>query len=183
MVNSSRPSLRSAGSKPVHAPPATRHATGFSSHALPTITALRTSTRVNKADFGPQKFPSDLLHVQKSSIGSIALPTNDVLQSKMPRSIQERRPLKRKFSAPEDAGSKISNGLKTGLSVTELPDRPIPRNRVLSKSVTARLKRIASEDTRSLRSKAGGSRLKSDLATYFTNFDEIISGAPGEPGT
>jgi hypothetical protein len=54
---------------------------------------------------------------------------------------------------------------------------------VLDRNVSPRKRRTASEDTRSLRSKAGGSRLKSDLATYFTNFDDIISGAPREPGT
>jgi hypothetical protein len=187
MVNSSRPSLRSAGSKPVHTlastPPATRHATSSSSHAVSTITALRTSTRANKADFGAQRFPPEVLHVQKSSIGRVAHPTSDGLPTRTSRSLPDRRPPKRKFSASEDADSKISNGLKAGLSIRELPDRTIPRNRVLDRNVSPRKRRTASEDTRSLRSKAGGSRLKSDLATYFTNFDDIISGAPREPGT
>lgn len=39
-----------------------------------------------------------------------------------------------------------------------------------------------SEDSRSLRSKTGGSRLKSDLATYFPAFDDIIAGVPQPPG-
>ena len=101
------------------------------------------------------------------------------MQPKSP--VNDRRLLKRKFSASEDADSKTPNGLKAG-SVTELPDRALPKIKSPGKSDAARLKRIASEDTRSLRSKAGGSRLKSDLATYFPNFDEIISGAPAEPG-
>jgi hypothetical protein len=168
MVSSSRPSLRSAGTKPVNPPPSTRHATRVASHS---------STCVNKADFGTQKYPSHLRHVQKPAIGAVAPPAD--VQPKSP--VNDRRLLKRKFSASEDADSKIPNGLKAG-SVTELPDRALPKIKSPGKSVTARLKRIASEDTRSLRSKAGGSRLKSDLATYFPNFDEIISGAPAEPG-
>ena len=38
------------------------------------------------------------------------------------------------------------------------------------------------EETRALRSKAGGTRLKSDLAVYFANFDDIIADAPRSPG-
>jgi hypothetical protein len=38
------------------------------------------------------------------------------------------------------------------------------------------------EETRALRSKAGGTRLKSDLAVYFSNFDDIITGAPKSTG-
>jgi hypothetical protein len=36
-------------------------------------------------------------------------------------------------------------------------------------------------DKRTLRSHDGGSRLKSDLATYFGNYDDIINGVPQEP--
>ncbi|KAF2088349.1 hypothetical protein K490DRAFT_65025 [Saccharata proteae CBS 121410] len=36
-------------------------------------------------------------------------------------------------------------------------------------------------DKRSLRSQDGGSRLKSDLAIYFPNYDEVISGVPKKP--
>ncbi|CBX95218.1 predicted protein [Plenodomus lingam JN3] len=35
-----------------------------------------------------------------------------------------------------------------------------------------------SQDKRSLRSHDGGSRLKSDLPTYFANYDEVIAGLP-----
>lgn len=37
-------------------------------------------------------------------------------------------------------------------------------------------------DKRSLRSQAGGSRSKSELALYFTNYDELVSIEPKEPG-
>jgi hypothetical protein len=40
-----------------------------------------------------------------------------------------------------------------------------------------------SEEARALRSKAGGSRLKSDLATYFPNYEDIIAGVSRESGT
>lgn len=167
MVSPSRPSLRSAGTKPVNPPPSTRHAT---KGAAP-VTALRTSTRVNKADTGLQKCPSDL---RKPAGGAAS--AGDAL----PRSPgQARRLLKRKFSASDDADPKIPNGLQPS-PVLELS---VPTNKAPGKSVAATLNRIASEDTRSLRSKAGGSRLKSDLATYFPNFEDIISGALAEPGT
>ena len=35
---------------------------------------------------------------------------------------------------------------------------------------------VTAKDKRSLRSQDGGSRLKSDLATYFANYDDIIAG-------
>lgn len=37
-------------------------------------------------------------------------------------------------------------------------------------------------DKRMLRSQDGGSRIKSDLAIYFPNYDDVITGAPQEPG-
>ncbi|KAF2754194.1 hypothetical protein EJ05DRAFT_514206 [Pseudovirgaria hyperparasitica] len=37
------------------------------------------------------------------------------------------------------------------------------------------------EDKRSLRSHGAGSRLKSDLAIYFSNYDDVINDAPREP--
>jgi hypothetical protein len=40
----------------------------------------------------------------------------------------------------------------------------------------------ASEDARSLRSRTGGSRLKSDLATYFVNYEDILYGTTQHPG-
>lgn len=39
-----------------------------------------------------------------------------------------------------------------------------------------------SQDKRSLRSHDGGSRLKSDLPTYFANYDDIIAGLPKPSG-
>lgn len=39
------------------------------------------------------------------------------------------------------------------------------------------------KDKRSLRSQDGGSRLKSDLAVYFSNYDDIIAGASQPAGT
>ncbi len=40
----------------------------------------------------------------------------------------------------------------------------------------------AQPEKRSLRSQAGGSRSKSELALYFTNYDELVSIEPKEPG-
>jgi hypothetical protein len=49
----------------------------------------------------------------------------------------------------------------------------------------ARVKAItttSTSDKRSLRSHDGGSRLKSDLAIYFANYDDVITNAPKKPG-
>jgi hypothetical protein len=52
--------------------------------------------------------------------------------------------------------------------------------------VSSRIEKSAdasnAEDKRTLRSKAGGNRLKSDLAIYFPNFEDVITGVPREPG-
>lgn len=40
----------------------------------------------------------------------------------------------------------------------------------------------AQPEKRSLRSQAGGSRSKSELALYFTNYDDLVSIEPKEPG-
>jgi hypothetical protein len=39
------------------------------------------------------------------------------------------------------------------------------------------------QDKRSLRSHDGGSRLKSDLAIYFSSYDDVIAGLPAQSGT
>lgn len=41
---------------------------------------------------------------------------------------------------------------------------------------------IDQEDKRTLRSKGGASRLRSELSLYFPNYDEIINDEPKEPG-
>jgi hypothetical protein len=76
----------------------------------------------------------------------------------------------------------LSNGVRSQ-AVLELKDflRAPPSHNEETNGISAQGSTI-SEDTRSLRSKAGGSRLKSDLATYFPNFDDIISGVPQAPG-
>jgi hypothetical protein len=56
--------------------------------------------------------------------------------------------------------------------------KPPPKQKLLA----TRIFRGQGDETRSLRSKAGGSRLKSDLAIYFPNFEEVISGKPQDPG-
>jgi hypothetical protein len=75
--------------------------------------------------------------------------------------------------AHDDAASEASSA-----NVDQV--QPLP-NGVLAKHIPA--KRPAPEESRSLRSKAGGTRLKSDLAIYFANFDDIITDAPKSPGS
>ena len=49
-------------------------------------------------------------------------------------------------------------------------------------AVPAPASTASSTDKRSLRSHDGGSRLKSDLAVYFSNYDDIIAGVSKEDG-
>lgn len=41
---------------------------------------------------------------------------------------------------------------------------------------------VKKEEKRTLRSQAGGSRSKSELALYFANYDDIVSNEPKDPG-
>ncbi|KAF2403958.1 hypothetical protein EJ06DRAFT_554170 [Trichodelitschia bisporula] len=72
--------------------------------------------------------------------------------------------------------SRASNGVAAPPpSVTNAPEQPAARrNARTSGGEEVR-------ESRALRSKDGGSRLKSDLATYFSNYDDIITDAPKAP--
>ena len=50
-----------------------------------------------------------------------------------------------------------------------------------TKSAFARVGTAGDSDRRTLRSHAGGSRLKSDLSWYFSNYDELMNDEPREP--
>ncbi|KAF2707486.1 hypothetical protein K504DRAFT_503725 [Pleomassaria siparia CBS 279.74] len=70
--------------------------------------------------------------------------------------------------AADDVKEHLSSGLST----------PIANGAPTSLTVPASSKGTQAQDKRSLRSQDGGSRLKSDLATYFSSYDDIIAGLP-----
>ena len=51
-----------------------------------------------------------------------------------------------------------------------------------TKSASAQTETAGDSDRRTLRSQAGGSRLKSELSWYFSNYDELVNDEPREPG-
>jgi hypothetical protein len=67
--------------------------------------------------------------------------------------------------------------------VNELPpDVATPVANGASLTVPGSSKGAQAQDKRTTRSQDGGSRLKSDLATYFSSYDDIIAGVPKPSG-
>ena len=146
--------------------------------------ALRSSTRRNKTLLDTKLHPNvSVVQVSKPKQSS-TLPDRTAKRPRQLDSLQTDKSIapqsrKRKLDDTIDLASNITNGLQTtagaerkGSAVALLPQ--------INGTTTHEI--AVSEDTRSLRSKAGGTRLKSDLATYFSNFDDIIAGVPQPPG-
>ncbi|KAF2831104.1 hypothetical protein CC86DRAFT_366565, partial [Ophiobolus disseminans] len=90
-----------------------------------------------------------------------------------------RPPTKIVVTQPHGELLQITNGVSApmGVDVDELAStRSTPRPGSSGKLAPAAGK--SSQEKRSLRSHDGGSRLKSDLATYFSSYDDIIAGVP-----
>jgi hypothetical protein len=90
-----------------------------------------------------------------------------------------RPPTKVTVTQPHGELLRITNGVSAplGIDADDVPSaRSTPRPGSAGKVAPA------SQDKRSLRSHDGGSRLKSDLATYFSCYDDIIAGVPKPAG-
>jgi len=103
-----------------------------------------------------------------------------------------RPPTKITVTRPHGDLVRITNGVPAALDMhaDDVPSaRSTPRPGSSSEklaappAVPAPASTASSQDKRSLRSHDGGSRLKSDLAVYFGNYDDIIAGVPKETGT
>jgi hypothetical protein len=97
-----------------------------------------------------------------------------------------RPPTKITVTQPHGELLGITNGVPRGLGIAadEVPSRPstpAASSRGVTLAVPAPTA-ASSTDKRSLRSQDGGSRLKSDLATYFANYDDVMAGVPKSPG-
>jgi hypothetical protein len=93
-----------------------------------------------------------------------------------------RPPTKITVTQPHGELLRITNGVSASLGIHAndvSSTRTTPRPGSAGKLAPA----AASQDKRSLRSHDGGSRLKSDLATYFSCYDDIIAGVPKPAGT
>ncbi|KAK8233262.1 something about silencing, SAS, complex subunit 4-domain-containing protein, partial [Phyllosticta capitalensis] len=96
-----------------------------------------------------------------------------------------RPPTEVTVTQPHSALPQATNGVQSSLNVAygQIPSAvatPRPEQRVVPAPGPASAQ---SQDKRSLRSHDGGSRLKSDLAIYFPNYDEVISGTERKTGT
>lgn len=97
-----------------------------------------------------------------------------------------RPPTKVVHREPHGELVRITNGVQTLLDIDadDVPSgRSTPRPGSAGKlAVPAPAADPKSRDRRSLRSSDGGSRLKSDLAVYFSSYDDIIAGLPKPSG-
>lgn len=102
-----------------------------------------------------------------------------------------RPPTKVTVTQPHGQLLRITNGVPTALAIDadQLPQGGVSTpatNGVLPAALNATPVRHHDkqdkQDKRSLRSHDGGSRLKSDLAIYFSNYDDIIAGIEKPPG-
>jgi hypothetical protein len=91
-----------------------------------------------------------------------------------------RPPTKITVTQPHGELLTITNGVSAPLGV-HADDVPSARSTPRPGSA-GKLAPASSTDKRSLRSHDGGSRLKSDLATYFSSYDDIIAGVPKAAG-
>jgi len=94
-----------------------------------------------------------------------------------------RPPTKITVTQPHGELLRTTNGVSAplGIDADDLPStRSTPRPGSAGKLAPAAGK--TAQDKRSLRSHDGGSRLKSDLATYFSSYDDIITGVPKPAG-
>jgi hypothetical protein len=92
-----------------------------------------------------------------------------------PDATDTRPPIKITVTQPHGELLRTTNGVSRplGIAADDVPSRPGSAGKVAP----------ASQDKRSLRSHDGGSRLKSDLAVYFSSYDDIIAGVPKPAGT
>jgi hypothetical protein len=85
-------------------------------------------------------------------------------------------PIKPSATQPPTARLHTTNGDLSSAASTPRPDSLSNSNAPQNKTS------LSSKETRTLRSKDGGSRLKSALTIYFANYDDIITDAPKPPG-
>jgi hypothetical protein len=108
-----------------------------------------------------------------------------------PDATDTRPPTKITVTQPHGELLRITNGVAAplGIDADDVPSasstpRPGSSGKLAAPpAVPAPASTASSTDKRSLRSHDGGSRLKSDLAVYFANYDDIIAGGPKQDGS
>ena len=179
MVSSSRPALRSSSG---------RFAPKTSPEQLVDL-VVTTPTRSNRIPLRARpsvhQSSSAKLAVSEKLNSSVRKPTRSHPLTR-PSAGADRKPpnppTKVTVTQPHGSLFETVNGVRARLNVThdDLSSKaPTPR----SESINGRASSTGRpQEARSLRSKDGGSRIKSELAIYFGNYDEIINDAPRTPG-
>lgn len=122
------------------------------------------------------------LTVRKPTIASPAT-RHDAKQDSSASSTTTRRPPTRLTVAePHGEILQTTNGVRTSLNVTEDGLRTDTSRATTAEPPSQTTTTRKSADRRSLRSHDEGPRLKSELAVYFPDYEEIIYDAPKEPG-
>ncbi|KAK8203693.1 something about silencing, SAS, complex subunit 4-domain-containing protein [Phyllosticta capitalensis] len=194
MVSSSRPLNRSSSGRFTRrGPKNTATDKSNETHHHPSITAApasashqdapSTTARAPTATLADNPSPS--LHDSKlnpppdprSATGNQGL-SRGKRATPIANSDHPRPPTEVTVTQPHSALPRATNGVQSSLNVAhgQIPSAvatPRPEQRVVPAPGPASAQ---SQDKRSLRSHDGGSRLKSDLAIYFPNYDEVISG-------
>ena len=191
MANLARPPMRSSTERLVQSrlnfPPAV--ATPHDTDRNPHDTGIATR-RSSKS--GPLLILGDDEKTVKQAAVSPARPAPSPRISSRKRAADDaptpdtRPPTKVVHREPHGELVRITNGVQTLLD-TEADHVPAgsstPRPGSAGKlAVPAPTADPKSKDRRSLRSSDGGARLKSDLAMYFSSYDDIIAGLPKPSG-
>ncbi|KAK7545641.1 something about silencing, SAS, complex subunit 4-domain-containing protein [Phyllosticta citricarpa] len=95
-----------------------------------------------------------------------------------------RPPTEVTVTQPHGGLAQTTNGVQSSLNVPHDPSSSAiatPRPDAQRVQLVPGPASAQSQDKRSLRSHDGGSRLKSDLAIYFPNYDEVIAGTERKP--
>jgi hypothetical protein len=185
---STRPSLRSTSSgRPRPGTSASTAAPPPSAlprqHSIRTyFTPLSHNTSAQSHILSPKVEDAGSLAARKASRShhNVARPSAETTDRDPPKP-----PPKTSVSHPPGAWPLTTNGVRPHshlhlddrTSEASSTPRPDSLNDAPSKSAGA-----SSKETRTLRSKDGGSRLKSTLSIYFADYDDIITDAPKPPG-
>lgn len=200
MVNTSRPSLRSSsGRTPGKSVPKTRNAKGQQhdkenvATALPSVPTRR-KTRASDHDHSSssdelarpltskRKLTSASSTVRAQPRRKAATPASD-LKTDPPRPptgatvTQERKSQQKLVNGARKKGKasiEKDNALSDRTKYKPADSEEKPGRKVWKAPIA--------QDKRTLRSQDGGTRVKSDLAIYFSNYDDIINDAPEQPG-
>lgn len=94
-------------------------------------------------------------------------------------------PTKVTVTQPHGGLVQSTNGVQTSLNLREddVPSHSATPKPDVQGGLAVPAGTSQSQDKRTLRSQDGGSRLKSDLAIYFPNYDDVIAGVERKPGT